>query len=79
MKRIEVRLFVLYTSDKGIEEWDKAIEDKIKALRLKPGAELREQVKEQEKVERVPTYYHVTHDQLEKLFEEMRIKYLEDA
>ena len=78
MERIEAGPFVLYTSGKVIEEWDKAVEDKIKSLGLKPGMGLRKQIEEQEKVEEIPPnkmYYDVTYEQLEKLVEEMRIKH----
>ena len=74
MKRIEAGSFVLYLSD---EEWDKFMKDVIKTLNLKLGVELREQIKEQEKIEGTrpyKIYYNVTHEELEKLFEETRIK-----
>lgn len=74
MKRIEEGPFVLYLSD---EEWDKFMKGEIKALNLKPGRELREQIKEQEKIEGTrpyKMYYNVTHEELEKLFKEIRIK-----
>lgn len=71
MKRIEAGSFVLYLSD---EEWDKFIKDVIKTLSLKLGVGLRKQIKEQEKILPNKMYYNVTHEELEKLFEETRIK-----
>ena len=71
MKRIEEGPFVLYLSD---EEWDKFIKDEIKTLGLKSEMRLRKQTKEQEKILPNKMYYNVTHEELEKLFEETRIK-----
>jgi hypothetical protein len=74
MKRIEAGSFVLYLSD---EEWDKFMKDVIKTLSLKLGVGLKEQIKEQEKIEGTrpyKIYYNVTYEELEKLFEETRIK-----
>jgi hypothetical protein len=71
MKRIEAGSFVLYLSD---EEWDKFMKDVIKTLSLKLGMELRKQTKEQEKTLPNKMYYNVTYEELEKLFEETRIK-----
>lgn len=71
MKRIKAGRFVLYLSD---EEWDKFIKDVIKTLGLKSGMGLRKQTKEQEKILPNKMYYNVTHEELEKLFEETRIK-----
>jgi hypothetical protein len=71
MRRIKAGPFVLYLSD---EEWDKFMKDVIKTLSLKLEMELRKQTKEQEKILPNKMYYNVTHEELEKLFEEMRIK-----
>ena len=71
MKRIEAGSFVLYLSD---EEWDKFMKDVIKTLSLKPEVGLKGQIKEQEKIPPSKMYYNITHEELEKLFEETRIK-----